>query len=121
MVIYFCLGLGMIVRFRQLHLKFREQIMLISLCMSRTVAFALRSAWAVHPLNTKLAIAATVLVNAGVILLVAANMQLLIRLVKSRRPELQKSTVFVRGTTAVQLFIIVILIMTIVPVILNIM
>lgn len=121
LVLYFLCALGNLARFRQSHAKFRAGALLIGLCMSRVVTFSLRSAWSVHSHNTNLAIAATVFVNAGVILLVAVNMQLVIRLSKSLKPDLQMSKLFTRGTHGIQLFILPLLIMTIVPAILNIL
>lgn len=113
--LYLLCAIGMIFRLRQSHMKFRVGAFLIGLCMSRVVTFSLRAAWAENPTNKNLAIAATVFLNAGVILLVVVNMQLFFRMTKSLRPELQQSRLFVKGTIYLQSFIIPLLIMTIVP------
>ena len=119
--IYFTFAVCAIIRLRQSHQKFRVGALLIGLCMSRVVTLSLRSAWSASPTNRNLAIAATVFLNAGVVLLIVTNMQLLIRIVKSLRPEVQQSRLFTRATTYIQLFIIPLLIMTIVPAIQNIL
>lgn len=118
-VTYFICATFMIRRLLQSQKKFRIGILLIGFCMSRMVTFSLRAAWSTHVDNHNLQIAATVFVAAGVIAAVALNMQLVFRLAKSLRPSLQTSAVYRRATTAVQLFIIVVLAMTIAPAIIS--
>jgi hypothetical protein len=117
--IYFPCALCMMYRLLQSHKKFRIGGLLIGLCMSRVITYALRSAWSIHPYDKNLAITSTVFQAAGLILLIITNMQLLIRTTKSLRPELQTSRAFRRTTTVIQLFIIPLLIMTIVPAVQN--
>lgn len=114
-IIYFAFAMLMLRRLLQSRKRFIVGGLLIGLCMSRVVTFSVRAAWSIHPTSRGLAIAAQVFVAAGIILLSAVNMQLIIRLVKSLRPELQMNKAFTRSTSAVQFFLIGIVIMTVAP------
>jgi hypothetical protein len=121
MLIFFSFALMNMRRIFQSKKKLILHGLLIGLCMSRTVTFAVRSAWSLHPENRNLGIAATVFVGAGVILLVVVNMHLVFRLAKSKRPELQNSKLFTRATMGVQWFMLALLVMTIAPAVQNIL
>ncbi len=112
-VLYFLSATQMIRRLRQSRSKFVLQGLLVGLCMSRVVTFSLRAAAAANPTNTTLRIVATILVSAGALLLALVSMQLLIRYTKARRPELQQSKLFIGMTTAAQVTLIPMLIMTV--------
>ncbi|KAL2265037.1 hypothetical protein VTJ83DRAFT_7547 [Remersonia thermophila] len=68
--------------------KFLPSLLLFALCTSRVAALALRIAWAERPLDADLALAATVLTNAGVLLLYLVNLALARRVVRALHPRL---------------------------------
>jgi hypothetical protein len=55
--------------------------------MSRVAACCLRIAWAAHPTNVNLALAASIFVAAGVVLLFICNMLFAIRIIRSTHPN----------------------------------
>ncbi|KAI0437062.1 hypothetical protein F4803DRAFT_566348 [Xylaria telfairii] len=55
--------------------------------MSRIVTFGLRIAWALHPHNVRLAIAANVFVNAGVLVIYVVNLIFAQRILRAKQPS----------------------------------
>lgn len=78
--------------------------MQIGLCMSRVVALCLRLAWSKHVYSRNLAIAASIFVLAGVIVLEIVNMILLFRLIVRIMPHLERSQTFRTFKKCVYLF-----------------
>lgn len=66
--------------------KFILSALLFGFCMARITANALRIAWASHPTNASLAIAANVLVSAGVVLLFIVNLIFSQRILRAYHP-----------------------------------
>lgn len=67
--------------------KFVFSVLLFGFCMVRCLTLALRIAWASEPRNVPLAIAAGILVQAGVLLLFIVNLIFAQRLVRSYHPR----------------------------------
>lgn len=68
--------------------KFIFSVLLFGFCMARITTLSLRIAWAVHPLDVNLAIAAGIFVQAGVLLLFIVNLIFAQRIVRSYHPRL---------------------------------
>lgn len=68
--------------------KFIFSVLLFGFCMARITTLSLRIAWASLPGNTKLAIAANIFVQAGVLLLFIVNLIFAQRIVRSYHPRL---------------------------------
>ncbi|KAI0015741.1 hypothetical protein F4780DRAFT_762558 [Xylariomycetidae sp. FL0641] len=68
--------------------KFLMSGMIFGFCMSRIVTFSLRIAWANHPYNVRLAIAASIFVNAGILLIYVINLLFAQRLLRAKLPTL---------------------------------
>jgi hypothetical protein len=66
--------------------KFVLSAVCFGFCMARINANILRIVWAVYPDNTRLAIAASIFANAGVLLLYVVNLIFLQRLVRAHHP-----------------------------------
>lgn len=67
--------------------KFIPSAVTFGFCMSRLVANALRIAWACHPDNVRLAIAAEIFVAAGVLLLFILNLLFAQRMLRAAFPK----------------------------------
>lgn len=67
--------------------KFVLSAVLFGFCMARTTANVLRIAWAANPDNVRLAIAASIFFNAGVLLLFVLNLIFLQRLLRAHHPS----------------------------------
>lgn len=67
--------------------KFIFSALLFGFCMSRIATFGLRIVWASHPLDVNLAIAASIFVQAGVLLLFIVNLVFAQRIVRSYHPR----------------------------------
>ncbi|KAH8808936.1 hypothetical protein F5884DRAFT_387424 [Xylogone sp. PMI_703] len=67
--------------------KFIMSGMLFGFCVSRVVTCCLRIAWAVHPHNIRLAIAATIFTAAGVIILIIVNLVFALRILRAHHPN----------------------------------
>lgn len=67
--------------------KFIFSVLLFGFCMSRLATLSLRIAWAHHPRNVNLAIAASIFVQAGVLLLFIVNLVFAQRVVRSYHPK----------------------------------
>lgn len=68
--------------------KFIFSVMLFGFCMARIVTLCLRIAWASRPRDIDLAIAASIFVQAGVLLLFIVNLIFAQRIVRSYHPKL---------------------------------
>lgn len=68
--------------------KFIPSAATFGFCMSRIIACSLRIAWACHPNNVSLAIAAAIFVNAGVLLLFVLNLLYAQRLLRTAIPKI---------------------------------
>ena len=68
--------------------KFLFSALLFGFCMARITTLVLRIAWASRPANVNLAIAATIFVNAGVLVLFIVNLIFAQRVVRSYHPAL---------------------------------
>ncbi|KAK4574722.1 hypothetical protein LTR86_001563 [Recurvomyces mirabilis] len=68
--------------------------MLFGFCFTRIFANSARIAWAVHPTNVKIGIAAQVAVYAGIILLFLANLFFTQRIVRAQHPHIGWSKPF---------------------------
>ncbi|KAK1754004.1 hypothetical protein QBC47DRAFT_385391 [Echria macrotheca] len=66
--------------------KFIFSVLLFGFSMARITALAMRLAWASHPTNTSIAIAANVFVAAGVLLLFLVNLMFAQRVVRAYHP-----------------------------------
>ncbi|KAK4240070.1 hypothetical protein C8A03DRAFT_42356 [Achaetomium macrosporum] len=66
--------------------KFVFSVLLFGFCMTRIAALALRITWARDRANANLALAATVLTSAGVLILFIVNIILAIRVVRATHP-----------------------------------
>ncbi|KAK1771642.1 hypothetical protein QBC33DRAFT_565790 [Phialemonium atrogriseum] len=67
--------------------KFVFSGLLFGFCMARITALAMRIAWATHPTNTNVAIAANVFTQAGVLLLFVVNLLFTQRMVRAYQPS----------------------------------
>lgn len=68
--------------------KFIPSAVTFGFCMSRIAANSVRIAWAVHPANSGLAVAAQILVNAGVVLLFILNLLFVQRILRATLPRI---------------------------------
>ncbi|KEF52055.1 uncharacterized protein A1O9_12045 [Exophiala aquamarina CBS 119918] len=66
---------------------FRPSVLLFGFCMARIVTCILRIAWATHRTNVRLAIAAGIFINAGILILYLVNLALAHRVFKAKRPQ----------------------------------
>ncbi|CUS14334.1 unnamed protein product [Tuber aestivum] len=82
-------------------------------CMSRIVTFSMRIAWATHPRNAQVAIAASVFVAAGVVLLFVVNLNFAQRLLRAYHPRLVGNKLFDRGFLVYYISVVLVLIIVI--------
>lgn len=73
---------------RRRHHKFLPTVFIFGFCMSRVGALVLRIAWATRQHNVRLAIAAGVFVNAGVLILYIVNLVFAQRILRALQPKL---------------------------------
>ena len=99
--------------------KFLLSGMLFGFCMSRIVTMVVRIAWITHITNVRLAIAASVFVAAGVVLLFVANLLFAQRILRSCHPNIGWHPVFHYAFIGIYVMIVVTLIMIITAVIQN--
>lgn len=66
--------------------KFIFSLLLMGFCFTRIAALSLRIVWARNPTNANIALAANILVAAGVIILFIVNLILTLRIVKALHP-----------------------------------
>ncbi|CAZ85719.1 unnamed protein product [Tuber melanosporum] len=82
-------------------------------CMSRIVTFSMRIAWAAHPRNLQVAIAASVFIAAGVVLLFVVNLNFTQRLLRAYHPGLVGNRLFDRAFLAYYVSVVLVLVMVI--------
>ncbi|PWW77761.1 hypothetical protein C7212DRAFT_313972 [Tuber magnatum] len=82
-------------------------------CMSRIVTFSMRIAWATHPRNAQVAIAASVFVAAGVVLMFVVNLNFVQRLLRAYHPRLVGNKLFDRSFLVYYVSTVPVLIMVI--------
>ncbi|KAJ5613353.1 hypothetical protein N7510_006547 [Penicillium lagena] len=68
--------------------KFVMSAVLFGFCMARTTTLVLRIAWATRPTNVKIAIAAQIMVNAGVLIVYIINFICAQRILRARQPKI---------------------------------
>ncbi|ETI20155.1 hypothetical protein G647_08189 [Cladophialophora carrionii CBS 160.54] len=68
--------------------KFLPSAALFGFCMARIATLSLRIAWATTPHNVRLAIAASIFVNAGILIVYVINLILAQRILRATHPEL---------------------------------
>lgn len=68
--------------------KFIMSVAMFGLCMSRIITNVLRIVWTTQPNNVRIAIAAQVLTNAGVLILYIVLLLLTLRVFRARRPKM---------------------------------
>lgn len=97
--------------------KFNISGMMFGFCMSRIVTMIMRIVWATRPTNIKIAIAASIFVYAGVILLFVVNVIFAQRIVRSCHPNLGWHVAFHYGFVSIYVLIVLTLLMLITSVI----
>ena len=81
-------NMTILVRNRRRGHKFLITMAMFKFSVARVATLAVRMAWAADPRNARLALAATILVNAGVLVLYIINLLLAQRILRARRPSL---------------------------------
>ena len=97
--------------------KFLISGMMFGFCMSRIVTMIMRIVWATRPTNTRIAIAASIFVYAGVVLLFVVNIIFAQRIVRACHPNTGWHPLFHHFFTFVYVSIVVTLIMLVTSVI----
>lgn len=85
--------------------KFVLSGMLFGFCMARITTLVLRIVWATRQTNVQLAIAAQILVNAGILLVYIINLILAQRLLRAKQPQLGWHPVIRHGAKALYVMI----------------
>ncbi|KAE8380392.1 hypothetical protein BDV26DRAFT_257566 [Aspergillus bertholletiae] len=93
--------------------KFVMSGMLFGFCMARITTLVLRIAWANRPHNIRLAIAAGILVNAGVLLAYIINFILAQRILRSKQPHIGWHPIMRQGSKLLYVLILGALVMVI--------
>lgn len=89
--LYLCFAVVNMTIFRlnsRRHHKFILSALLFAFCIARTVTLVLRIAWATRLHNVRLAIAAQILVNAGILIIYILNLILAQRILRAKQPRL---------------------------------
>ncbi|KIX94586.1 uncharacterized protein Z520_09632 [Fonsecaea multimorphosa CBS 102226] len=73
---------------RRKHHKFIPSALLFGFCMARIATNCLRIAWATSPHNVRLAIAAQIFVNAGILIIYIINLILAQRILRASQPRI---------------------------------
>ena len=97
--------------------KFLISGMMFGFCMSRIVTMIMRIVWATRPTNIRIAIAASIFVYAGVVLLFVVNLLFAQRIVRSCHPNTGWHPLFHHAFTAIYVWIVLTLVMLITSVI----
>ncbi|KAJ5535904.1 hypothetical protein N7513_009090 [Penicillium frequentans] len=98
--------------------KFIPSAMMFGFCMSRLITMALRIAWSQHPTNVRLALAAQIFVNAGVLIIYIINLILAQRILRAKQPQIGWNPILRKGFKVVYAMIGGALIMVITAVVL---
>ncbi|WPG98894.1 Hypothetical protein R9X50_00169400 [Acrodontium crateriforme] len=77
--------------------KFIPSVAMFGFCMSRIATFTLRLVWATRPTNAKIAIAAQIFVNVGVLIIYIIVLLLCVRLFRATHPRLGWYPLISRG------------------------
>lgn len=93
--------------------KFVLSCLLFGFCMARIITLILRIAWANRKHNVRLAIAANILVNAGVLLAYVVNFILAQRILRAKQPHIGWHPILRYGSRVLYTFIIGALVMVI--------
>ena len=72
---------------RRRDLKFLPTIVMFGFCMARIVTLIMRIVWANYPRNVRIAIAANVFLNAGILILYVINLIFAHRILKAEHPK----------------------------------
>lgn len=99
--------------------KFALSGVMFGFSMARITTLVLRVVWATRPANVRLALAATIFVNAGVLLLYVVNLLFAQRVLRARRPRLGWHPVLRIAYRGAYVCIVVALVMVIVAVVLT--
>ena len=73
---------------RRKRYKFLLSVLLFGFCMARIATLVLRIAWAKRQLNIRLAIAAQILLNAGILIVYIINLILAQRILRAKQPHI---------------------------------
>ncbi|KAJ5786626.1 uncharacterized protein N7503_011838 [Penicillium pulvis] len=98
--------------------KFIPSAMMFGFCMSRLITMALRIAWSQNPTNVRLALAAQIFVNAGVLIIYIINLILAQRILRAKQPQIGWNPILRKGFKVVYALIGGALIMVITAVVL---
>lgn len=99
--------------------KFVMSAMLFGFCMARITTLVLRIAWANRQRNVRLAIAANIFVNAGVLLVYIINFILAQRILRSKQPHLGWHPILRQGSKLLYSLILGALVMVITSTVLS--
>ncbi|KAJ5991999.1 hypothetical protein N7451_007723 [Penicillium sp. IBT 35674x] len=77
--------------------KFILSAMMFGFCMSRLVTLVLRIVWSQKPTNVRLALAAQIFVNAGVLILYIINLILAQRILRAKQPQIGWNPILRKG------------------------
>lgn len=77
--------------------KFIPSAMMFGFCMSRLVTLILRIVWSQRPTNVRLALAAQIFVNAGVLIIYIINLILAQRILRAKQPHIGWNPILRKG------------------------
>lgn len=89
--LYICFAVANGVLFRhnhRRHHKFMLSILLVAFCWARVATLVLRIVWATRPYNIRVAIAAQILLNAGILIVYIINLVLAQRILRAKQPNI---------------------------------
>lgn len=93
--------------------KFVLSAMMFGFCMARITTLVLRIVWSTRQHNVRLAIAANILVNAGILIVYIINLILAQRILRAKQPKLGWNPILRHGSKAFYILIAGALIMVI--------
>jgi len=106
-------------RNRKRNHMFRPSALLFGFCMARIATCVLRIAWSTRHTNVRLAIAAGIFINAGILILYLINLALAHRVFKAKRPQFRFHNALDRAVIGLYVLIVVALIMVITATVLS--
>ncbi|KAI9745747.1 MAG: hypothetical protein M1818_001283 [Claussenomyces sp. TS43310] len=116
-LVLFIIGAASHMTILQLNLRRSHKFLasggMFGFCFSRVITCTLRLAWATHPTNISLAIAATIFVNAGVIVIIIINLIFAQRILRASHPKIGWHRSIHYGFLAYLASIIILLVMLI--------
>lgn len=98
---------------------FRPSALLFGFCMARITTCILRIAWAARPTNVRLAIAAGIFINAGILILYILNLFFAHRILKAKRPHVAWQKLLGRAIKALYVLVVAALVMVITATVLS--